>query len=295
LTNSYSKIKQVLWIILFANLAVACAKIFVGLTINSASVLADGFHSITDGSGNIVGLIGIALASRPDDDDHPYGHAKFETLSSLVIVGMLVYLSIQIISSAYGKFMNPVTPQIEASTFIVMAATFAVNVVVTVLEHKQGVKYHSTILISDAMHTRSDLFVTLGVIASLVLVKMGMPVWIDPLVSLVVAGFILKAAYEIFRMSSKILLDSKATDEKEIREVLQPLTQIKGMHRIRSRGTEQNLFIDLHVWADKDMTLSETHELSHQIEELLKEHYAPAKVQVISHMEPFIEKYERRR
>ena len=292
--STYKNIQRVLWIILIANLAVALAKIFVGVTIDSASVLADGFHSVTDGSGNIVGLVGIALASRPQDDDHPYGHAKFETLASLVIVGMLVFLSIQIASEAYGKFMNPVVPRIETSTFIVMALTFVINVFVTTYEHKQGKKLHSSILISDALHTRSDLFVTLGVIASLVAVKLGMPVWIDPLVSLVVAGFILRAAFDIFKMASAILLDSKAADEKEIRESLSVIPEIKGLHHIRSRGTEQNLFIDMHVLADKEMPLLNIHELAHRIEKTLQAHYQPSKVQVITHMEPFVENYKKK-
>ena len=92
LSNSYRKIKQVLWVILFANFVVAILKVTVGTLIKSASMTADGFHSLTDGSSNIVGLIGIRLASKPVDDDHPYGHGKFETLSSMFIAGMLIFV-----------------------------------------------------------------------------------------------------------------------------------------------------------------------------------------------------------
>jgi len=99
--SNYSQVKFVLWLILFANFAVALAKIVVGLMIKSASVMADGFHSLTDGSSNIIGLIGIGLASKPVDEDHPYGHQKYETLTSLFIVGMLLFLGIQIVSNAF--------------------------------------------------------------------------------------------------------------------------------------------------------------------------------------------------
>ncbi|MBN2849657.1 MAG: hypothetical protein JXK92_03290, partial [Erysipelotrichaceae bacterium] len=110
----------------------------------------------------------------------------------------------------------------------------------------------------------------------------------------VVAGFILRAAYDIFKMASAILLDSKAADEKEIREALSVIPEIKGMHHIRSRGTEQNLFIDMHVLADKEMLLMDAHALAHRIEKTLQAHYQPSKVQVITHMEPFVENYKKK-
>jgi cation diffusion facilitator family transporter len=238
--NAYKSIKRILWIILFANIAVAMAKIGLGYAIDSASVLADGFHSLTDGSSNIIGLVGMSFASKPVDDEHPYGHGKYETLSSLMIVGMLFFLSFQIIGEAFNKFANPVVPTIDMWTFIIMAGTLVINLFVTVYEYNEGKKLHSTLLMSDAMHTRSDVFVTLGVILSLVLVKIGLPVWIDPLVSLIVAGVIIYAAYEIFKMASAILLDSRVVDPKIIADVVTHLPEVKGVHHIRSRGTLAN-------------------------------------------------------
>ncbi len=170
-----------------------------------------------------------------------------------------------------------------------MLSTLAINLFVTIFEHKEGVRLGSTILTSDAMHTRSDVFVTIGVIISLVMVKLGLPIWIDPLVSLVVVGFILKAAYGIFNDSSKILLDSKVIEEEEILRLLEPLKQIKGVHDIRSRGTKQYVFIDMHVLTDDRMPLNEVHELAHQIEKLIQENYFDLMVQVITHMEPYLE------
>jgi cation diffusion facilitator family transporter len=285
--NAYKSIKRILWIILFANIAVAMAKIGLGYAIDSASVLADGFHSLTDGSSNIIGLVGMSFASKPVDDEHPYGHGKYETLSSLMIVGMLFFLSFQIIGEAFNKFANPVVPTIELWTFIIMAGTLVINLFVTVYEYNEGKKLHSTLLMSDAMHTRSDVFVTLGVILSLVLVKLGLPVWIDPLVSLIVSGVIIYAAYEIFKMASAILLDSRVVDPKIIADVLTRLPEVKGVHHIRSRGTLANLFIDLDVLADPSVSLIEAHNLAHTIERVLQDHFVDSVVQVIAHLEPF--------
>jgi len=285
--NAYKSIKRILWIILLANLAVAFAKMGLGYVTNSASVLADGFHSLTDGSSNIIGLVGMSFASKPVDDEHPYGHGKYETLSSLMIVGMLFFLSFQIIAEAFSKFANPVIPTIDSWTFIIMTSTLVINLFVTVYEYNEGKKLHSTLLMSDAMHTRSDVFVTLGVILSLVLVKIGLPVWIDPLVSLVVAGVIIYAAYEIFKMASAILLDSKVVDPKTIAEVVTRLPEVKGVHHIRSRGTLANLFIDLDVLADPSVSLIDAHYLAHTIERVLQDHFSDSMVQVIAHLEPF--------
>ena len=287
MTSAFKSIKRILWVILFANLAVAAAKIGLGYLTSSASVLADGFHSLTDGSSNIIGLVGMSFASKPVDEDHPYGHHKFETMSSLMIVGMLFFLAIQIFSEAIGKFTHPVVPTIDIWTFVVMVSTLIINLFVTVYEYNAGKKLHSTLLMSDALHTRSDVFVTIGVIASLILVKLGLPVWIDPLVSLGVAAVILKAAVEIFKMASAILLDSKVVDEKIIAEVVNRLPEVRGVHHIRSRGTLANLFIDLDVLLEPQITLIDAHYIAHTIERVLQDHFKDSIVQVIAHLEPY--------
>lgn len=283
---SLKSIRSILLWILLANLLVAVAKIIMGSISQSTSILADGFHSLTDGSGNVIGLIGIALASQPEDDDHPYGHAKIEMLGSLIIVALLGFLGYEILIQALSRFQTPVTPQLEPLSFIVMMVTLIINIGVTLYEHQAGRRLNSTLLISDALHTRSDVFVTLGVLVSITLIKLGFPIWIDPLVSLGVVIFIFRAAYEIFKEVSPVLLDAKALDEQEIRLYLKGIPQIKELHHIRSRGTHQSIIIDMHVLAEDDMPLLEAHQLSHLIEATLQKAYEPKKVQVICHLEP---------
>ena len=283
----YQSIKRVLWIILFANLAVAFTKIVLAISMNTTSVLADGFHSLTDGSSNIIGLIGINFAMKPVDEDHPYGHSKYEMIGSLVIVAMLGFLSFQILLEIYQKVLNPVNPSVDPLSIAIMLGTLIVNLFVTVYEKKVGTELNSTILVSDAMHTRSDVFVTIGVITSMTLIYFGFPIWIDAFVSLIVVFFILKAAYDIFKDSSDILLDAKVVDEHEILVILKTLPEIKGIHHIRSRGTLQNLFIDMHVLTDDFLSVKEAHALSHVIEAVIQHHFSASIVQVITHIEPF--------
>lgn len=280
------EVKKVLWIILFANIAVAVMKIILGIVIQSGAVLADGFHSLTDGSSNVVGLVGMTMASQPVDKEHPYGHAKFETMSSLVIVGALAMLAFEVTTSAISRFSNPVVPQIDTWTFVVMLATLVINLVVTTMEARAGKRLQSSILIADAKHTLSDVFVTIGVILSLGLLKLGFPVWIDPLVSLGVAVMIIKAAIEIFMEASKVLLDAQTVEASVIEKHLKDIPEVKAIHNVRSRGTATQQFLDLHVLADPDMTLTQAHDLAHRIEAAIQAGMPETKVQVITHLEP---------
>lgn len=289
--HTYKKVRQVLWIILFANLGVAFLKIFVGNIINSSSMTADGFHSLTDGSSNIVGLIGIRYASKPVDEDHPYGHGKIEMLTGLFIAGMLFFIGVNIILNAISRFMNPVAPDITMASLIALLATLLVNIFVSYYEFSTGKKLGSPILISDSMHTRSDIYVSLGVLVTLIAIKIGLPPIIDPIASLVVAGFIMHAAYEIFKNNGEILVDKVVVDTEKIKNIALCFEQVKDAHNIRSRGCEHDLHIDMHVMIEPDMSVEESHKLMHNIEDKIKEEINN-NVQVIVHIEPYYAKVE---
>ena len=286
--DNFKRIKKVLWIIMFANVAVAVAKIIMGNIISSSSMIADGFHSITDGSSNIIGIIGIGVAAKPIDDDHPYGHRKFETLTGLFIVGMLVFLGFKIITDSVIKLMNPVRPEVTMESLIVMIITLFINVLVTKYEHRKGVELNSTILISDSMHTRSDIYVTIGVITTLIAVKLGAPPIVDGIASLIVAIFIFQAAYEIFKGASSILVDSKAVDTGDIEKIVICQDGVKGVHKIRSRGTIDDMHIDMHILADSKLSLEDAHRLTHEIQDSLRKELND-NADVIVHLEPYKE------
>jgi len=286
--NIFKKVQKVLFIILIANLFVAVLKIVIGDIIQSASMTADGFHSLSDGSSNIVGLIGIQLASKPKDIDHPYGHSKFETLSGLFISIMLFAVGGKVIVSAIDRFKNPVMPNITVESLIVLLVTLVINVFVSVIEFKKGKELNSQILVSDSMHTRSDIYVSMGVLVTLIAVKSGLPPVIDPIVSLVVSGFIIHAAYEIFKENSDVLVDKSTVDIKEVRNLVMSFEQVKGTHNIRSRGSQNALYIDLHLLVEPHLSIEESHNLVHEIEEIIKIK-VNKNTQVIAHLEPFRE------
>ena len=291
---NYKQVRLVLWLVLLANVAVSLLKLIFGLAIGSASLQADGFHSLSDGASNVVGLVGIFLASRPVDADHPYGHSKFETLAGLAIAAMLAVLGVEIVVGAVGRFAAPVVPQVSVASLAALLGTLAVNIAVTVVEGRQGRKLGSQILISDAAHTRSDIFVSLGVLATLVGVRLGLPSIIDPIASLVVAGFIFFAAWEIFRSTSGVLLDRAAVDSDTVLDAVRAFPQVRGVHRLRSRAAGADLFMDMHVLLDPDMSLEESHHLVDTIEEAIAVRLGrPAQITI--HSEPYYEPGDPRR
>lgn len=289
LSDNYKKVKQVLWIILFANIGVAILKIAIGSIIKSASMTADGFHSISDGTSNIVGLIGVSIASKPKDKEHPYGHKKFEVISGLFIGAMLLFIGGKIIFEGISKFQNPVEPTITIGSLLVLILTLIVNIFVCTYEYRIGKKLNSYILVSDSLHTKSDIFVSIGVLLTLVGVRLGLPAIIDPIASLVVAGFILHASYEIFKSTIDVLVDKAIVDEEAIKHILKSFNEIKDVHNIRSRGSENDVHIDMHIMVEPNITVEKSHKLNHDIEESIRKNINKS-AQVIIHIEPFYNK-----
>ncbi len=287
--ETYNKVKLVLKIILIANIAVAVTKIIVGNLINSASLSADGIHSLSDGMSNIVGIIGITIASKPDDKEHPYGHKKSEIIASLFIGVMLFLLGVNIFNTGIGRFINHETLYISTFSLISLIITIFINLGVALYEHKKGEEYGSYILISDSIHTRSDILISIGVLISLIGIELGLPDIIDPIISIIICIFILYSSYEIFKETISILLDSAVIDQESIKAIVGKFPEVKDIHNIRSRGSENDIYIDMHIMIDPDTNIEDSHDLSHRIEEEIKNKINDNS-QVIIHIEPYYRK-----
>ena len=283
--SDYIRIRRVLIIILVLNWAVAAAKMVVGLLTRVQSMTADGFHSLSDGTSNIIGLIGIGLSARPIDQDHPYGHKKYETFFSLGIAALLMLIAFNLIRDSFSRFFNPVTPHVEPISFIVMLVTIAVNILVVKYEYKQGKKLRSDLLVADSMHTKADVYTSLSVIVALIGIKMGFPI-VDPIATFIISLFIGYAAYEIIKDASRILCDTVAImDSKKISMVVMGVKGVKACHKIRTRGRPDDICIDLHVQVDAAMSVDEGHNVSYAVEAALKTNI-PEVTDVLVHLEP---------
>ncbi len=284
--QNYKRVQLVLLVILFVNLFVAIVKIVVGMLINSSSMTADGYHSLSDGMSNVIGIICIRFASKPEDEEHPYGHNKIEAISGLIIGGILFFVGCTVIENAYYKFLNPTIPNITTSSLLVLVATLVINIVITYLENKKGKELNSTILISDANHTKSDIFISFGVLMSLIGVKMGLPAMIDPIVTVIVSVFIFHACWEVVKENISVLIDTSNVDSEKVKECVMQIDKVREVHNVRSRGTKNKIYIDMHIHVDHDMTVIESHKMQHKIEELIQEN-VDSSATVIIHVEPY--------
>lgn len=279
------QVERVLWIVLVLNLMVAAAKFFYGLASGSASMQADGIHSVFDSLGNVIGLIGIAVAARPADAEHPYGHSKFETYGSLAIGVLLLFAAFEVGTSAVEKLASGnYTASVTPISFVVMVGTLAVNLGVTVYERRAGKRLKSEILAADAAHTLSDAFVSIGVIVGLGFVTAGFPV-ADPLMALLVTVAILVSAAGVFRAGLRTLSDHARIPPDEVTAVAKSVAGVREAHAARTRGTEAEVYCDLHVLVDPDMTVLAAHALGDEVERAVQQAF-PAVKEVLVHIEP---------
>jgi cation diffusion facilitator family transporter len=264
---------------------VAAAKIAFGYASGAISILSDGFHSLTDAASNIVGLVGIRAAERPPDEDHPYGHRKYETVAAAAVNVFLLLVFVEVLRNAFNHLTGraPV-PNISAASFAVMLVTVVINLVVVAYESRAAKRLASEVLLADATQTRGDVWSSLTVIAALVGARLGVPI-LDPIAALVVAGFIGYAAYQVASATTGILSDRIVISDADLEHVVMSVPGVLGCHHIRTRGAADHVFLDLHVWLPPDMRLTEAHELSHVVKDRLMAKY-PQIADAVIHIEP---------
>ena len=278
MSDRYTEVVRVL------NLAVAIAKIALGYITGAVSILSDGFHSLTDSASNVVALVGVSVARRPPDANHPYGHRKYETMASLGILVFLIVVLVEVLSAAADRFVNGGTPRVFPAGIGLMTVTLIVNLFVVSYELREGRRLNSEVLRADAKHTRSDVLTTGAVLGALFGVWWGYPL-LDPMAALVVAGFIGQACWSIAQEASRVLADEIVIAEADVRAVVQSVPEVIGCEKIRTRGSADHAFLDLHLWLDGHMPLKAAHATSHVVKDRLMTKF-PQLADVVIHIEP---------
>jgi cation diffusion facilitator family transporter len=273
-----------LWITLVLNLVVSGGKIAVGLLSGSVSMLADGYHSLVDGSNNVIGLIVAAFAYAPPDRGHPYGHRKFETTATLFIAGALLALAYSVVAQALGRAASQQLPEIGFLNWAVMIGTMAMNLFVSLYEGREGRRLGSEYLVADAVHTRSDLYVSLGVIASFAGAKAGL-VWSDTAVAVGIAVVIAVQATRILVGAFHVLTDRAALPADRLAAAASAVPGVRSVREIRTRGGADAVYVDLIAHVDGNLSLRAAHDVADQIEAALQGAH-PQIVDVVVHLEP---------
>lgn len=278
------RVRMVLSVVLVLNLAVAAAKITLGVLIGSLAMTADGFHSLLDGFANVVALVGIAVAGRPPDPNHSYGHQRYETLTSLAVAGLMLLALFGLTQGAWSRYQSGNVPEVTTIAFIVMGVTLCVNIAVTLWERREARRMSSTLLLADARHTTSDILVSLSVVVSLIAVHLGYG-WADALVSLLIVAAIAWGAWSIVRDASLELSDATVAEAAVIAASVTSVPGVRGTHNIRSRGGEGRAWVDLHIQVDPGMRVDEAHDIASAVARKVEGQFdGPA--DVIVHVEP---------
>lgn len=289
--SKYGQVSKILGRILILNILVASAKVIYGYISNTGSMIADGIHSLSDGASNIVGIIGMRISSKPADENHPYGHQKVETLSTIAISFLLFFVGIRIAIDAYDRAINPTEARIGFLNFAIMIATLVVNFFIVSYEKAKGKQLKSSILISDAKHTESDMYTSISVIVGLISVRLGFQI-VDPIVSFVISIFILRAGFEILKDGIDVLMDAQMLNTDKIHDIVMDCDEAIYCHKIRTRGKEDHIMIDLHVGIDSDISIERAHKIAHGIENKIIEKVEGV-YEVIVHVEPARSKVRR--
>lgn len=258
------RIRQVLVITMLLNFLATGVKLAAGLMTGALSVVADGLDSLFDGISNLVGLVGLSLASRPPDVDHPYGHRKFETIAALIIAFLLFLTSWQLLQTAWGRWWSTEIPQVNRWTIGAMLASMAIQGATSIYELRRGRKLKSEVLVADALHTRASILISISVLVGLLFVGLGYP-RADPLLAAFVALMIAKIGVDILRETLPVLVDQAAFDPRQIASVVDDVGGIESFHRVRSRGAAGSAAIDLHVRVSAEKTVREANVIADEV------------------------------
>lgn len=277
-------VTRVLGWVLVANLAVIAVKLWIGVRSGSIAILGDAAHSGVDALNNIVALAAMRMAATPPDEDHPYGHGKFETMGAVAIVSFLAITCFELLTGAIARLVTGAPPPtIEPVMLWILGATMVVNIAVARSEAYYGRKLKSELLQADARHTAADVKVTAAVIAGLLLIRLGLgqaDAWLAILVALVIGW----SGLQILRTTVPVLVDQVAINPDRIREVAESTAGVARVSAIRSRGRPREAFIELTIHVEPELTVVAAHEVADEVERRLKD--SRKVMDVVVHVEP---------
>ena len=278
-------VRRTLLVVLVLNAVVAFVKVVVGVRTGALTVLGAALESSLDMFNNVIGVMLVRVAGRGPDEDHPYGHDKFETLGTLGIVGFLSISCFELLREGVSALMGRRAPvSVGPVDLAVIVFTLVVNVVVVVYERRRGRELGSAFLMADAAHTGSDILVTLLALGSLVLSRSGYA-HLDAVLAIVVALIIAWSGYRILRESIPILVDERAIAAQDLRRVVLEVPDIRDVRKVRSRSTASGqLFAEVTIAVSGSTPVDEAHRLADAVEEAIAREFGTSEVTV--HVEP---------
>jgi len=279
--DRHRRIRRVLLIEGLSDVFFLVVKVVVGLQTGSTAILSDAVHSLTDLTNNVVGFLFLRVASAPPDREHPYGHNKFEALAVFGIAVAIVLMAIQVLVRAFTS----VRAEIDQSPvgLALMGMVLVVNIGFTAWEHRQAHRLDSDLLRADATHTLSDVAITVAVIGGWQIAVRG-HTWIDTVLAVAVAAFVIWLAYTLFRRSIPVLVDQTVADADGLEALVASIDGVRGVTQIRSHQAGSEKLVEVVVTVHGGLSTTDSHAIADEIERRVGEQIGGVRVQV--HVEP---------
>lgn len=289
--DNRAAVRKVLVITLLLNLFVMTLKAVVGYWTGSLSLIADALHSVTDSANNVLGLITSRFSSPQPDRDHPYGHQKFEAVGALGIAAFLGIACFEILQGAVERILDGGEPvKIAPFQLWLLLIVLGVNIFVAFYERSVGRRVNSPILIADAKHTMSDVWVTITVLAGLIGIWQGNVLnlaqlqWLDVILAFPVALLVFRSGWSVLKDNLPWLVDEMAIAPEAINEIALSVPGVINCHDIASRGLlGRQVFIEMHLIVDAS-DVETAHRITEEVEARLEAKFAP--VRILIHVEP---------
>lgn len=277
-------IRRVLVGLLVANIFVVIIKFIVGWATGSLAVFGDAIHSSVDALNNVLGLAVMRVASKGPDDEHPYGHAKFESLGALLILVFLSVTIFELMKGAVTRLTGPTRPLVvDTIQVVLLSVTLLVNIWVSWYETRAGRRLKSELLLADAAHTRVDVIITIAVLAGLYMSRLGQA-WADSVLAIIVSLLIGRVGFQILKRSMPALVDERALDRTDIQGVAEKVPGVKSAYAIRSRTAAAIRFAELTIAVDGQENVAAAHRIADAVEDQLRQTLDVQEVLV--HVEP---------
>lgn len=266
---------------IIGNVILSAFKLFAGVFAQSAAMISDAIHSLSDVLSTIIVMVGVKLANKKSDKEHPYGHERFECVAAIVLAAILFATGVgigwtgvqKVIAGSYGSLAIP-----GVLALVAAVASIVLKEAMYWYTRAAAKKIDSSALMADAWHHRSDAFSSIGSFAGILGARLGFPI-LDPLACLVICLFILKAAIDIFRDAIGKMTD-KACDEQtsaEIREVILSQEEVEGIDQLKTRLFGDKIYVDVEIRADGSATLEQAHRTAERVHDAIEEQFPKVK------------------
>jgi cation diffusion facilitator family transporter len=264
--------RQVALLAIAGGILVLLLKVLAYLVSNSVALLSDAMESIINIVASIMMFVALTIAARPEDESHRYGYQKAENISALIEGLLVIIAAVLIVEACIGRLADPVAfTNIDQGLAISLLAT-SLNGLLAVIMLREARKSRSMALEGDAKHLFSDVMSSIGVVVGLFIASITGIYILDPIIALVVAALLVKMGIDVFRKTSRDLMDSSCPDEeKDITSVLDKNKDILEYHELKTRRSGHKVFMDVHICINGSVPLSEAHSISDRLEMELKE------------------------